>query len=149
MADKRKPIKDETDEDHTQIFEREAYSSCCCDSHRLQQHVADFIWLRDPAAPQTGAGTPPPPTFNGVTTPDNSSVISTTGFFNDPRLTSLIDQALFANQELRILAQDIAIANNEILRRRGAYLPFVTSAPTRPIRISVPLHHWGPTSARS
>ncbi len=69
---------------------------------------------------------PPPPTFNGVTTPENSAVLGTTGFFNDPRLTNLIDQALFSNQELRILAQDIAIANNEVLRRRGAYLPFVS-----------------------
>ena len=46
-------------------------------------------------------------------------------FFNDPNLVGLIDQALFGNQQLRILAQDIAIANNEVLRRRGAYLPFV------------------------
>ena len=69
---------------------------------------------------------PLPPSFNGVTTPDNSSLLGTTEFFNDPRLTSLIDQALFFNQELRILAQDIAIANNEVRRRRGAYLPFVT-----------------------
>jgi multidrug efflux system outer membrane protein len=69
---------------------------------------------------------PLPPSFNGVTTPDNSSQLGTTEFFNDPRLTRLIDQALFFNQELRILAQDIAIANNEVLRRRGAYLPFVT-----------------------
>ena len=42
------------------------------------------------------------------------------------QLTSLIDQALVGNQQLRILAQDIAIANNEVLRRRGTYLPFVT-----------------------
>jgi outer membrane protein, multidrug efflux system len=68
----------------------------------------------------------PPPTFNGSTDPENSSQLGPSEFFNDPRLTSLIDQALFSNQELRILAQDIAIANNEVLRRRGAYLPFVT-----------------------
>jgi NodT family efflux transporter outer membrane factor (OMF) lipoprotein len=68
----------------------------------------------------------PPQTFNGATSPNNSSQIGTTEFFNDPRLTSLIDQALFGNQQLRILAQDIAIANNEVLRRRGTYLPFVS-----------------------
>ncbi len=67
-----------------------------------------------------------PQTFNGATSSDNSAQIGTTEFFNDPRLTSLIDQALFNNQQLRILAQDIAIANNEVLRRRGTYLPFVT-----------------------
>ena len=41
-------------------------------------------------------------------------------------LTSLIDQALAGNQNLKILAENIQIANNEVLRRRGAYLPFVT-----------------------
>ena len=61
-----------------------------------------------------------------MTTPDNSSLVPAPAFFSDPRLTSLIDQALFFNQQLRILAQDIAIANNEVLRRRGTYLPFVT-----------------------
>jgi outer membrane protein, multidrug efflux system len=69
---------------------------------------------------------PLPQTFNGATSPENSSLVPTSAFFNDPDLIGLIDQALFGNQELRILAQDIAIANNEVLRRRGAYLPFVT-----------------------
>jgi NodT family efflux transporter outer membrane factor (OMF) lipoprotein len=67
-----------------------------------------------------------PQSFNGATTPENSSQVPTAEFFNDPNLIGLIDQALFGNQELRILAQDIAIANNEVLRRRGTYLPFVT-----------------------
>ena len=44
---------------------------------------------------------------------------------------SLIDQALIGNQNLRIMAQNIAIANNEVLRRRGAYLPFVTYGAAR------------------
>ncbi len=67
-----------------------------------------------------------PQTFNGATSPENSSQVGTTEFFNDPRLTSLFDQALVGNQNLRILAQNIQIANNEVLMRRGAYLPFVT-----------------------
>ena len=71
-------------------------------------------------------GPPLPPSFNGATTAENSSQVPTEEFFNDPNLLGLIDQALFGNQELRILAQDIAIANNEVLRRRGTYLPFVT-----------------------
>ena len=41
-------------------------------------------------------------------------------------LIGLIDQALVGNQELRILTEDVQIASNEILARRGAYLPFVT-----------------------
>jgi NodT family efflux transporter outer membrane factor (OMF) lipoprotein len=67
-----------------------------------------------------------PQTFNGLASPDNSSWIGAPAFFNDPRLTSLIGQALVRNQQLRILAEDIQIANNEILRRRGAYLPFLS-----------------------
>jgi NodT family efflux transporter outer membrane factor (OMF) lipoprotein len=38
---------------------------------------------------------------------------------------ALIDQALWGNQDLRILSEAISIANNEIMRRRGAYLPFI------------------------
>jgi NodT family efflux transporter outer membrane factor (OMF) lipoprotein len=44
-------------------------------------------------------------------------------FFSDPQLSGLIDQALAGNQELKILNQDIVIANNDVMRRRGAYLP--------------------------
>jgi outer membrane protein TolC len=45
--------------------------------------------------------------------------------------TSLIDQALASNREVKILAQDVQIAANEILARRGAYLPFVTFGAAR------------------
>ncbi|HEY4311403.1 MAG TPA: TolC family protein [Pirellulales bacterium] len=62
-----------------------------------------------------------------MSTADNTSWMPPAAFFNnDGPLLSLIDQALVFNQELRILAQDIAIANNEIWRRSGAYLPFVS-----------------------
>jgi len=67
-----------------------------------------------------------PVTFNGSTSQENSSYVGTTEFFNDPRLTTLFDQALAGNQNLKILAQNIQVANNEVLMRRGAYLPFVT-----------------------
>jgi outer membrane protein TolC len=60
-----------------------------------------------------------------VTTADNSSQIPIADFFQDPQLMGLIDQALWGNQDLRILSEAIEIANNEIRRRRGAYLPFV------------------------
>jgi len=68
-----------------------------------------------------------PVTFNNDATSDeNSSQVGFEEFFNDPILTNLIDQGLAGNQQLKILAQDIEIANNEVLRRRGSYLPFVT-----------------------
>ena len=66
-----------------------------------------------------------PESFPGATSSENSSDLDVEGFFNDPVLSNLIQQALIGNQELRILAQDVEIANNEILARKGAYLPFV------------------------
>ena len=56
---------------------------------------------------------------------ENSSRIGIPEFFNDPNLSGLVDQGLVGNQQLRILAEDIRIANNEILRRRGAFLPML------------------------
>ena len=47
-------------------------------------------------------------------------------YFTDPYLYALIDTALHNNQELNITTQEIQIANNEILARKGAYLPSVS-----------------------
>jgi outer membrane protein, multidrug efflux system len=66
-----------------------------------------------------------PPDFSGTTNSENSAQVPAREFFTDPRLASLIDQALAGNLQLKILFEDIAIANNEIMRRRGAYLPFL------------------------
>ncbi len=65
-----------------------------------------------------------PNDFNGAKSLENSAMLGPAEFFNDPVLISLIDQALVGNQELRILSEDIQIANNEILHRRGMILPF-------------------------
>ncbi|MCA9027701.1 MAG: efflux transporter outer membrane subunit [Planctomycetaceae bacterium] len=54
----------------------------------------------------------------------NSSHLTWYEFFNDPLLAALIDQALVGNQELKILNEEIWIANNEVDARRGEYLPF-------------------------
>lgn len=67
-----------------------------------------------------------PTSFKGVTTPDNSAQIGIEEFFNDSTLIGLIEQALVGNQELKILAEEIQIASNTVLARRGAYLPFLT-----------------------
>jgi NodT family efflux transporter outer membrane factor (OMF) lipoprotein len=67
-----------------------------------------------------------PESFNGATSSENSAEVRIEEFFNDPMLTCLIHQALVGNQELRILNENIQIAGNEVLARRGAYLPFVT-----------------------
>lgn len=70
-----------------------------------------------------------PDSFNGRVSTDNSAALGVPEFFDDPVLTSLIDQALVGNQQLKILAEDIQIANNEILARKGAYLPFFNIGP--------------------
>ncbi len=68
---------------------------------------------------------PLPETFNGEINWENSACVELHDFFNDPMLTDLVGQALVDNLELKILAQDIRIASNEVLARRGAYFPFV------------------------
>jgi NodT family efflux transporter outer membrane factor (OMF) lipoprotein len=70
-------------------------------------------------------GPPLPDSYQGRVEAENSAQIGWCEFFDDPVLTSLISQSLSGNQELRILAQEVRIANNEILARQGAYLPFV------------------------
>ena len=66
-----------------------------------------------------------PDSFNGVTTEDNSSQVPIEEFFGDPLLIGLLDQAMAGNQELRILNEEIQIANNDIWRKSGAYLPMI------------------------
>ncbi|GIW99932.1 MAG: hypothetical protein KatS3mg111_3265 [Pirellulaceae bacterium] len=46
-------------------------------------------------------------------------------FFSDPQLIVLIDEAIANNRELRILNEEVRIARNEVMARRGAYLPFL------------------------
>ncbi len=85
-------------------------------------------------SPLPGPGVPQsfflPQTFSGSNNEENSAMLPAREFFSDPRLLSLIDQALVRNQELRILAENINIANNEIMRRRGFYLPFLSLGTT-------------------
>ena len=69
---------------------------------------------------------PLPNDFNGEASWDNSAQLGWHEFFDDPLLTGLIYESLNGNQELQILSQDVWIASNEVLARRGEYLPFVT-----------------------
>ncbi len=62
---------------------------------------------------------------NAVKDTFNSASIAWRAFFAEPELNALIDSALVNNQELNILLQKVAIANNEIKARKGEYLPFV------------------------
>lgn len=67
-----------------------------------------------------------PPSFNGVTSPDNSAQLRIEEFYNDRMLTCLIEKALADNRELKVMNEEVQIASNEILARSGAYLPFVS-----------------------
>ncbi len=78
-----------------------------------------------PALRQAEQAPAVPPSFNGATSPDNSAQLRVDEFYSDPNLTRLVCQALATNRELKILEEDIQIARNEILSRRGAYLPFL------------------------
>ena len=66
-----------------------------------------------------------PATFNGVTTDDSSAQVGIREFFEDPVLERYIGQGLAGNQQLKILAEEIRIADNEVLKRRGTYWPFL------------------------
>jgi NodT family efflux transporter outer membrane factor (OMF) lipoprotein len=67
-----------------------------------------------------------PGSYNGVASAENSGHLGIQEFFDDAVLTQLISEGLMQNQELKIRNQEVMIASNEILSRRGAYLPFVT-----------------------
>lgn len=67
-----------------------------------------------------------PPDFNGKSSSENVACIGINEFFGDPVLTQLISVGLAQNQELRIRNEEIQVAYNEVIARRGAYLPFVT-----------------------
>ena len=68
-----------------------------------------------------------PEQFQNVVSNDttNSAQMKWKEFFNDAKLTALIDTALVNNQELNIMLQQIDMAKNEIQARKGEYLPFL------------------------
>lgn len=75
----------------------------------------------------TNSGAGQPAGLSDATSSENSSQLGIDDFFSDPVLTHLIHQSLAGNRELRILTEEAQIARNDILARRGAYLPFVTA----------------------
>lgn len=67
-----------------------------------------------------------PTTFKGETSAENVAHLGIDEFFDDPLLTGLLAEALTNSLELKMLNQEVQIARNEIMARRGAYLPFMT-----------------------
>ncbi len=54
---------------------------------------------------------------------EGATLVDWRAFFSDPNIVALVDEALAHNQELNIAVQDILIANNEVMSRRGDILP--------------------------
>ena len=79
----------------------------------------DQVSLEGPPSKEQNATTPI------VASPDSSALKSWKVFFSDPALSSLIEIGLKNNQELRIVEQEINLANNEVLAREGEYIPKV------------------------
>ncbi|SNR58066.1 efflux transporter, outer membrane factor (OMF) lipoprotein, NodT family [Maribacter sedimenticola] len=72
------------------------------------------------------ANTDLPANFNGLPVDTlNSAQLKWSHFFEDEHLVALIDTALANNQELRIMMQQIDVAQNEVKARKGEYLPFI------------------------
>ncbi|MDQ6479375.1 efflux transporter outer membrane subunit [Dyadobacter sp. LHD-138] len=67
-----------------------------------------------------------PVSYNSSQDSTNTGKTSWKVFFTDTSLTALIDTALLNNQELNITLQEIEISKNEIMARKGEYLPFVS-----------------------
>ncbi len=67
-----------------------------------------------------------PPSYAGASQ-DSTTIgsLSWKEYFKDTCLTKLIDSALVNNQELNITLMELAIANNEIMAKKGEYLPFL------------------------
>lgn len=66
-----------------------------------------------------------PEKYGNSTDTANSSALSWRNFFTDPNLVSLIDTALNRNQELLITLQEVQMARNDILYRKGFLFPTI------------------------
>ena len=64
-------------------------------------------------------------TYIGVSDTANAASMNWKDYFKDKNLIALIDTALANNQELNIALKEIEISNNEVMARKGEYLPFL------------------------
>lgn len=66
-----------------------------------------------------------PASFKNLQDSTNSAKVNWEDFFSDAYLYDLIETALKNNQELNIVQQELNISQNEVMARKGEYLPFV------------------------
>lgn len=69
-----------------------------------------------------------PPVFEAADSEENSASLRVEEFFDDSMLIDLVRRAIDGNQELRILSENVQVASNEIISRKGAYLPSLSPA---------------------
>lgn len=67
-----------------------------------------------------------PAHYNNSQDTTNVATIKWREYFTDPSLVALIDTALRNNQELNIVLREIEMSKNEIVARKGEYLPFAS-----------------------
>lgn len=85
------------------------FATSCTVPHLVQKNVSKAV----------------PASYNNSQDSTNTGKAPWRELFTDPNLASLIDTALYNNQELNVTLQEIQIANNEVFARSGAYRPFV------------------------
>lgn len=66
-----------------------------------------------------------PAAYNSSQDTVNMANIKWANYFKDPYLIALIDTALKNNQELSITLQEIEMSRNEVMAKKGEYLPFL------------------------
>ncbi|WP_220494758.1 TolC family protein [Lacibacter sediminis] len=95
------------------------------------KHLALFIcivWLgacKVPAVSSKQENKHTPAAYSNSQDTTNSAQIKWKQYFTDPNLLALIDTALINNQELNITLREIEMSKNEIMARKGEYLPFL------------------------
>lgn len=95
------------------------------------KHLALFIcivWLgacKVPAVSSKQENKHIPAAYSNSQDTTNSAQIKWKQYFTDPNLLALIDTALINNQELNITLREIEMSKNEIMARKGEYLPFL------------------------
>lgn len=76
-----------------------------------------------PGGPARAPNRQVPASFGADDEAESSARVDWRDFFADPHLVALIEVALANNQELNITVQEMLVANNEVMSRRGEYLP--------------------------
>ena len=90
--------------------------------------LLSLIWLGSCKTPAITAKTEDrsiPGTYVGNKDSTNAATLNWREYFKDPALIALIDTALHHNQELNIMMQEIEMSKNEVMARKGEYLPFL------------------------